>query len=191
MADIDFHHAGFRALFQAGAKLVALRGRIEAVEDLAQGTANEVLRQFCAVFRPIGFHDSGFRNLDVHEKTEFLPELLDHRPELVRRTADDQPALGTGTLDARLVHLRQQILRRGRTRLPRAFAGVGRIRRGALAGRNVGHRVTLVAALLRQVGRNLERRQFAGGLVFDLLRFRENVAAASGKYTDQQKGSRS
>ena len=185
MADIDFDRTGFGAFLQSGTELVALCGRIQTVEDFAQRAANYVLWKLGAVFGPVGFQNSGFRDFHIDQEPKFLPELLDVRPEFIGRTRYHQPALRTRTLDAHLVYLWQQILCRRGARLPRALAGVGRERGGTLARGNIRNHIALIAALLGQVGWNFKRRQLPGRLVFDLLGFREYVAATAGKHPDQ------
>ena len=100
MADVDLHRAGVLAFLQPGAELVALGRGEHAVEHLAQGGADEVLRNLCAIFGPVGFHDADFRAVDIEDEAQFEPEILDLWPQLFRHSRDHQPALAAGTLDA-------------------------------------------------------------------------------------------
>ena len=82
-----------RIALKPRSELVALTGRIKRVEHLADRLADNILRQFGTVFRPVRFHDPGIRRIDIDQKTVVLPEIPDLRPQHFRRTVHDQPAL--------------------------------------------------------------------------------------------------
>ena len=92
MADVDFRCAPLAAL-HAGAKLVALGGRIHGIEKFPQGIANDVLGNLRPILRPVGFHHAGFRQFQLDEETQFMPEIFHHRPNLLRFALYHQPAL--------------------------------------------------------------------------------------------------
>ena len=71
------------ALFDTDDEFIAFAGGIDATQaDFVQEAAQAVLRDFGAVFGPLGFHltDAGFFGFDV--ETVFLPECFQQRPNL-------------------------------------------------------------------------------------------------------------
>ncbi len=157
MRQIDLDGAGLDAALDARAELVALVGRVEEVDVLADRPAHRIHRDLGAVLGPVGFHHADRRLLDRDDEAEVVPELAHRRPGLLGRGLDDEPALGAGAHDARVGILRQQ---------------VGLLRSARLLGRKTARRgraEAVVEARRVQVRRDLERRRRARRLVVDAL----------------------
>src|SRR6185503_14144739 len=185
VADVHLGALAVGDAIQPGAELVALGGGVDLVEERAEQIANAALRDVGAVLRPVGFHHARLGHLELHQEAVLLPEILDHRPELLRRIVDDQPALGAGALDAQLVELRQH---RGRPRI--ALVAPLRLvaREGRAAPAGLGNDVAVVARRRGEIGRHFERRQRDGRLVVDLAGQRFFGDAASEKQRRRRGG---
>ena len=190
VADVDFRRSSLTTALQPGTELVTFARGVKGIENPPQRVTNDVGRNLGPVFRPIGFHHTCFRALDIDDKPRFLPELLDRVPQCLWRHGSDQPTLIAGTLDTNLVHLRQN---RGlpclRARL--TLCGISRecCRTTTCIVRN---QITVVALQAGKIRRHFQSRNLARRFVFDLAPFRNDVAAASsngrGQHTQSQAG---
>ena len=108
MADKDIGGAVF-ARFDAGDEFIALAGGIHAAEAyFFKDTAQAVLRDFGAVFRPVGFHLADGRLFRADVETVFLPEYFQQRPDFGRGfTVDHKPALAAFALHVHAFHALQ------------------------------------------------------------------------------------
>jgi hypothetical protein len=163
-----------RAL-QAGAELVALGGRVDAVGEAAEQAADAVLRQVGAVLGPVGLHHPDLGRLLLDQEPALQPELAHHRPHLVGRLLHHQPALGAEALEAHVLDLRQHA-GGAWTSLLLALLLVARERRRFL----IGQHEAAVALRRGEVGRNLERRKLGRGLVVDAAVEHRGAAAREG-----------
>src|SRR5690349_19345447 len=175
VADVYLGGVGLCATLEARSELVALGRRERPVDDLADQVPDRVLRDLCAVLRPVGLHHPGLGHLGLDHETVALPEILDDGPDLLRRLWNDQPALARGALDPYLVDLRENP---ARTRA-RSIRALRVVRRERGPGRlDVGDLVPVVARGRAQVRGNLQRRELSlEFLVFDLVRLEKTRSA--------------
>src|SRR5690348_4674032 len=172
VADVDLGALAVGGALEAGAELVALPGRVELVERPTDHVAQRAVGELRPALGPIRLHHADLRLLGLHQEAVLLPEILDHRPELLRRLVDHQPALAAGALDMHVVGGRRQDAARGRGGLRFLALGLvaGKRRRArARAAGVVRHHVAAIALRRAEVGRHLERRQRRGRLVFGLV----------------------
>ncbi len=80
---------------------------IEEIQRLADGAANDVLRDVGAVFRPFGFQDADGGIVHGQQKAILQPEIAHLGPYRLDRGLRDQPLLVTGTFDAQVLRLHQ------------------------------------------------------------------------------------
>ena len=152
MADENIGRPRLTPRFQTGAEFIPLRRRIERIEHLAQHVANKILVDLGAVFRPVGFHHPRFGSLDIDDKADFPPEILDLIPEFIRRLGNDQPALTPRTFDADFFHIRQHLARLCHGALTRI------LRKSRRAAPVFGNDVTIIARRRSQIRRNFKGR---------------------------------
>jgi hypothetical protein len=100
--DEDLDRVGLGAALDARLELVLLVGRIEDVDELANGSADEVAWDLRAVLGEVGLHQPDLRVLDGEHEARLLPELARGVPCLLRRGLHHQPALVAGTHDLRV-----------------------------------------------------------------------------------------
>mmetsp|Transcript_21382 Transcript_21382/g.82851 ORF Transcript_21382/g.82851 Transcript_21382/m.82851 type:complete len:224 (-) Transcript_21382:841-1512(-) len=185
MADEDV--GAVRAALDAGAVHVALTGRVQAVEDLAERRADQVLGQLGAVLAPVGFHHADFRLLLDDFQAALLPEAAQLRPELLGRGRRVQPAVGAAALQA---HVTGRI---GSHTARHQALGVGRA--GGLDGRQLGGRDrtplnlgAVVAGQLAQVRRHLQALGLLGRRAVVDLVAREHAVDGAAAGERQNKG---
>ncbi len=175
MGDVDLGGVGLCAALQASTEFVALACGVGSVENAADQVSNRILFYLCAVFGPVGLHDSGFGDLGFDHEAEPLPEILDDRPHLLGRLRHDQPALASGSIDPHFVDFRQDRARSG----PRRAAALGVVGRKSRRTARAPFRdlIALLATRCGQIRRDLERREFLLGLVIDLRGIEQRAAA--------------
>src|SRR5690606_19531927 len=91
MGEIDLGGPARRAL-KAGAVAIPLPGGIAAAERAAQQAPEAGRLDPLAPLRPLGLHDPGLRRIDGEIEALRRPEVLQHRPDLLDRLVDDDPA---------------------------------------------------------------------------------------------------
>ena len=135
----------FAVALEADSKFVALASGIYTAQTNAfKQAAQAVLRQFGAVFRPIGFHQADTRLFTGNHEALLLPESMQERPHFSRVFVGNvQPTLTTFSLHGDVFHLSQH----RRTR----FIGSSLLAAGNIAGshRSAGWQVIYIA--LRRV----------------------------------------
>src|SRR3954471_3015329 len=76
VADVDLGALAIRRALQARAEFVALAGRHDGIEQLAEEILDQPVLYARAVLGPVRFHYAGGGNLELDEEAALLPELL-------------------------------------------------------------------------------------------------------------------
>ncbi|MPN05498.1 hypothetical protein SDC9_152749 [bioreactor metagenome] len=183
MADEDVGAAVLVAL-KARAEAVTLAGGVQAVEQFADGRADDVLRDLGAVFGPVGLQDAEFGVVGGEDKAAFQPEVAHRIPQLVGGAVDHQPALVAIALDAHVADGGGCCVRAAGLLCLACLIGDGR-------GGAARHGVARVARELGQVGRHFQCRALLGTLVVDLVALQNGAGRQGQCQAEQAESSRS